>query len=282
MTLKSALTLTTAFILVVSMGMFAPAFANRPNQAPAYGPGTTDAVTAPSGSAQYMAEAPLEKLPVMVWVATDHIYTVKKGDNLTRIAKLFNIPMDELTSASYNPTIAARKNKNMLYKGEKIRIPRFRKELRPLSDVADTELLVMVKSDMVKLTNQLDKYEARIKELEAENAERTSFERLLYSAILILAIALVISGSISSMRRTANRPRKVSKHETMKMIYELSGSEIAELLDEPLVYDEYGNPVSLKNAKVFLAIDKRARLRELPASAWQKKISAASFDRFFG
>ncbi|MFY9462217.1 MAG: LysM domain-containing protein [Candidatus Sungiibacteriota bacterium] len=246
------------FLILVIFVMFAPvikANAADSRDIPTYSQKSPDAaISAPDAPANQMASS-------VVWVATDHIYAAKKDDNLTHIAKLFNVPLDELFS--FNPDI---KNKHLIRIGQKIHIPRFRREAMPLNDVPDFATVVLAKSDLVKLIDQRDRFEARTKELEADNAMKNNFQYLMYVAIFTLALALIIVGST---KRTATKPRNNSKADAWAAIASLPGWKLAELLDETLVIDEHGNPVALKNAKDFLANEKRAYLRDKPVHTWE-------------
>lgn len=56
----------------------------------------------------------------------DHLYLVKNGDNLTRIAKAYGVPLEKLLLV--NPQI---EDPNTLYRGELVKIPEGRAEFVP-------------------------------------------------------------------------------------------------------------------------------------------------------
>src|SRR3989344_6343838 len=258
MALKNALTLTAALVLVIFATIFTPVFADYrvdiPDQTQIYEPENADTVLVSGDTPTNQWRSSL------VWVVADHVYTAKRGDNLTHIAKLFNVPFDEVISTTHNPIISARKNKNLIYVGEKINIPLLRRELKPVDEVTNTELVILMKDELVQILDQSDRYAARIKGLENSNAAKTNLELALFTAILVLIVGLITIHLIHLEKRgqaVQHFPRNVSKHETMKMLKALPGSELTELLDETLAADEVGNPVAFKNAKDFLAKGKR-------------------------
>lgn len=261
------------FLVLVIFVMFTPvikANAADPRDIPAYANDAImsaleahyAAVSTPNAPANRMASS-------IVWTATDHVYTTKKGDNLTRIAKLFNVPRDELFA--YNPDI---KNKNLIRMGKKIHIPVFRKKRELLNDIADTGPVVLAKSDLVKLIDQRDRYEARIKELEADNVRRTHLEYTLYGVIFALAVSLIIVGSKKRSYPKYGLLPFGNAEDVKGTLRFLTGQQLVEVVDGTFVKDECGNAVSLKNLKDFLACDKRAYLRQLPANQWKEAMAA--------
>ncbi|MDO8560869.1 MAG: LysM peptidoglycan-binding domain-containing protein [bacterium] len=272
MTKKSTLAISV-FAFILSLSIIAPAIADSASKNQT-GTVTPSAVSNQTDKAVKTDTGDGIEIKGIIWVATDFVYTVKKGDNLTRIAQRFQVPLEELTSKSNNPKIAGRKN-GKIYVNDKIRILHFRLEPRPFDEVTVNALVVTTKDELVRMQKS---YKERITELERQNAAQKITSNLL--VLLTITLAAVIFLLLLAMALMPITSKNDSGKEVIENLRALTGRQLIAVMDEPFIKDEVGNLVTLKKVKDFLAKPIRVGLIDLPANKWEAAMKTRESDCF--
>lgn len=201
----------------------------------------------------------------VVTVAKPFTYTVRNGDNLTRVAARFNVSIEELLAR--NP----RKTANLwLYRGEKLEIPQMYHAVQvPEKKVAPLDFVM---SQAIDLKASEEKIAAVTEELANAKILRGYLTSAII-AVLITMIGLVIMFMRSSPKQNA-QPVNV----TQFTLENKSAADIADLLKaadgrtldalaRSVVFKNERGDVLFRNIPDYLV--KRPHLLNVPVSQWE-------------
>lgn len=196
-----------------------------------------------------------------VVVASPIVYRVRSGDGLERIARRFGVTVADLRSADINPKLAARKNLNLLYKGETITIPVYKTEVREANAVKDYEVVMLPKSELIAA--------AALKTALRESTKNEGLKRsvLAFRATLLILFVVTVAGLLIRYFYIKFQliPENDDKHRTplgmplenygpqelLDLIKTARWQTVVAMNDLSLAQDERGNSVTAKKAREF-------------------------------
>jgi len=220
-------------------------------------------------------------------------YKVTKGDNLTKIEKRFGVKKSGLLSAVLNPKLAERNNPDLIFVGEKIKIPLY--GIVPISSPG-TAALPSLSDEMVMMTKaeyaRMESNQARIaeltKSLEYEES-RNGPELLSIIIAMLIALTFLILWMIENAKNTNLREESANKEtksaaslensspeEILALLRTVRWQELIMVNDMTLACDENGSPMTLKKAKEI--VEKRSYLRSLTVNQSEEAMKTAKMN----
>lgn len=231
-------------------------------------------------------------------------YRVKKGEGFLSIFRRYGVTEKEIRKL--NPNLVNRKNKNPLLRGEVINIPVYRIEKGPVTDPGQVvvgkrffgnkknedklpNFIAVNPKDFWVLEQKAGAWEEKNKEIEElRHARDINGEWLSTLAVLLTlltAIVLRLGWEVLKFRKEnatlTKRLKDLNKNnlsmprvstDFIKLLRLANGHTLSSIVSEPLVYDEVGNPVTIK--KIIDFLDKRPYLSYLPAKDWAETMVA--------
>ena len=169
-----AFTFVFAFVFAVSI----PDVSAKDHGAVINSSSSGSAVTSPDSSLSKPGLS-VSETKETVLQARIHEYSVRRGDNLTKIENIFGVKKSVLLSAVLNPELAKRNNPDLIFVGEKIKIPLYRivedgsanGAVVPAFTVSalSDDMVMIPKEDFAKRQSEIKADQARIAQLTEDN-----------------------------------------------------------------------------------------------------------------
>lgn len=147
-----------------------------------------------------------------ITVAELHTYIVQKGDTLERLSRRFGVTLNEIVAA--NPVFEKR-SIHRIYRGEKLMIPLYQAEVKPVIEVPQDALVIVEKGEVVNEAGVPFNVTASALEETVVNLQNTAEKKTeaiirLFALFLICAIILG-AVAILRLRKTRNEMKKLQE-----------------------------------------------------------------------
>lgn len=227
--------------------------------------------------------------PAPVNIATPIKHRVRRGEGLYRIARRYNVTVNEILSEKINPQLARRGNPDRLYRGEVINIPLY--QVTTLAEAKPDDLIVVGALELMALKSLLKN------RMLGETAELVGLRQslaiakkwIILGGLTLVAMLVLVIMLLDRVTRKNNnegagldtsKPTRIPETTTeeiqalgprtpedfLEILQTADGRTLYELANLTLVTDEHGNPVTIKKIRDFLP--KREYLNYVPVTRW--------------